>query len=314
MSGDFLKRPIAQTHGIIATVLAAAIFALLGYGIYSYRLAEAELKESGDANTSLRAAIVVLESKIDDLEVNVGKLQNDLSETQKENSSLASNLSAEVNKNNFFDSQIKEISGTVGSLTKLSKLDQELLQKYSKVYFLNENYVPEQFATIDSRYLNDKNELLQVHGKMYVYLQRLLDASINESAALQILSAYRSFREQSSLKAAYKFTYGSGANAFSADQGYSEHQLGTTVDFTTAAVGQTFSKFEASSAYAWLLANAYKYGFILSYPKGNSYYIFEPWHWRFVGVELATKLHDEGKYFYDLDQREIDTYLIKIFD
>jgi D-alanyl-D-alanine carboxypeptidase len=62
------------------------------------------------------------------------------------------------------------------------------------------------------------------------------------------------------------------------------------------------------------LANAYKYGFTLSYPKGNTSYVFEPWHWRFVGVKLATDLHNQGKNFYDLDQRSIDAYLVNFFD
>ena len=109
-------------------------------------------------------------------------------------------------------------------------------------------------------------------------------------------------------------TFGSGANKFSAEQGYSEHQLGTTIDFTTPALGASFSAFDTTSAYEWLQGNAHRFGFVLSYPKGNAYYIYEPWHWRFVGVELATKLHTEGKRFYDMDQREINDYLSKIFD
>ena len=108
--------------------------------------------------------------------------------------------------------------------------------------------------------------------------------------------------------------YGSGANSFSADQGYSEHQLGTTIDFTTEEIGASSSVFGKTTAYQWLLENAYKYGFILSYPEANKYYQFEPWHWRFVGRGLAEKLHQEGKNFYDLDQREIDEYLISFFD
>jgi hypothetical protein len=44
------------------------------------------------------------------------------------------------------------------------------------------------------------------------------------------------------------------------------------------------------------------------------YYQYEPWHWRFVGKDLADDLRDDGKYFYDLDQRTIDSYLIDIFD
>ena len=109
-------------------------------------------------------------------------------------------------------------------------------------------------------------------------------------------------------------SYGSGANSFSADQGYSEHQLGTAIDFTTLELGSDFSSFEKTDAYKWLLDNAYEYGFILSYPKDNTYYQFEPWHWRFVGKSLANTLHQENKNFYDVDQRTIDSYLISIFD
>ncbi|MEK7495870.1 MAG: D-alanyl-D-alanine carboxypeptidase family protein, partial [Patescibacteria group bacterium] len=75
-----------------------------------------------------------------------------------------------------------------------------------------------------------------------------------------------------------------------------------------------YLKTPLQAARLWLTENAYKYGFILSYPKQNTYYRFEPWHWRFVGVALATKLHDGNKYFYDLSQREIDQYLVSIFD
>ena len=108
--------------------------------------------------------------------------------------------------------------------------------------------------------------------------------------------------------------YGAGANQFSADQGYSEHQLGTALDFATTEIGAGFDGFEKTDAYRWLLDNAYQYGFILSYPQNNNYYQFEPWHWRFVGRDLAKKLSKEDKNFYDLDQREIDEYLISFFD
>jgi len=131
---------------------------------------------------------------------------------------------------------------------------------------------------------------------------------------LKIVSAYRSFYDQLVTKISYKTLYGSGANQFSADQGYSEHQLGTTIDFTTAKLDGLSLQFENQDAYAWLRGNAYKFGFVLSYPKNNSYYQYEPWHWRFVGIALATKLHDENKNFYDLTQREIDQYLISLFD
>jgi LAS superfamily LD-carboxypeptidase LdcB len=72
--------------------------------------------------------------------------------------------------------------------------------------------------------------------------------------------------------------------------------------------------FDNTPAYGWLGANAHRFGFELSYPEGNDHYVYEPWHWRFVGVKLATHLYNQRLHFYDLDQREIDEYLVNIFD
>lgn len=137
----------------------------------------------------------------------------------------------------------------------------------------------------------------------------------NSGLEIYVYSAYRSFDEQNALKGQYAVIYGEGtANQFSADQGYSEHQLGTTVDLITTGISGVLEDFGGTNAYQWLLNNAYKYGFVLSYPDNNDYYVYEPWHWRFVGVKLATDLHNSGKSFYDLTQREIDEYLINLFE
>jgi len=139
-------------------------------------------------------------------------------------------------------------------------------------------------------------------------LKVMLATAAADGVDIKIVSAYRSFGEQTAIKASYKVVYGSGANQFSADQGYSEHQLGTTIDFTDSEIGASFSEFEKTEAYRWLEDNGYQYGFVLSYPESNRYYQYEPWHWRFVGRDLAQKLRDEGEHFYDLDQRDIDEY------
>lgn len=214
-----------------------------------------------------------------------------------------------------FEQIVGQISGTVETLEKLSKTDAELLQKYSKVYFLNEHYVPERLARIEPQFMYDENKPGQIHASVWPHLQNLLRAANSSNIELHINSAYRSFDEQSALKSQYKVTYGTGtANQFSADQGYSEHQLGTTVDFTTTGLNGQLDGFGSTPAYQWLQSNAHRYGFTLSYPPNNPSYVFEPWHWRFVGVKLATDLHNQSKYFYDLDQREIDEYLVNIFE
>ena len=214
-----------------------------------------------------------------------------------------------------FEEAVGEISGTVDTLNKLSKTDPELLQKYSKVYFLNEHYVPERLTEIPVEYLYSDSSPGQMHAQVWPYLKALLDEAKAGGVDLYVKSVYRSFDEQKSIKSSFRITYGAGtANQFSADQGYSEHQLGTTADFITTGLGGEPEGFEKTSPYLWLQNNAYKYGFVLSYYQGNPYYIFEPWHWRYVGVKLATFLHDQNKHFYDLEQREIDEYLVNIFD
>ncbi len=216
---------------------------------------------------------------------------------------------------NQLDEQVQSISSTVSILDKLSRTDKQLLAKYSSVYFLNENFIPAGLSPVDSAFLARPDKQEYFIGTAARHLHDLLLAASSTGVDLEVLSAYRSFETQAALKEGYKVTYGAGsANAFSADQGYSEHQLGSTIDFTMPQLKGKLVGFDKTPGFAWLNEHAHEFGFILSYPKGNGHFIFEPWHWRYVGVDLATKLHAEGKRFYDLDQRLIDTYLISFND
>ncbi len=224
-------------------------------------------------------------------------------------------LMAEQSRNNSLTEEFNKIMSTVTDLAKLSATDKELLKKYSKNYFLNEHYVPISLSNIDPKFVNSTSSNFQIHSNVKPYLEAMLLTANSEGMNLRVQSAYRSFGTQSALKSAYTVTYGAGtANKFSADQGYSEHQLGTTVDFTTEATKGALVGFDKTPEYQWLLANAYRFGFVISYPAGNAYYKFEPWHWRFVGIKLATRLHNDGIYFYDMDQRVVDSYLADIFE
>lgn len=286
----------------------AAVFVLL-FGSISY-VAWTERAQ----NKILKTQIGLLQ---EELALNSRILQESISETHQ---SLASELEQERARASALQQQLGSVQGEVGALSgsvdtleKLSETDPELLQKYSKVYFLSEHYTPPRLAAVDPFYLYYENRPESVHQDVWPYLKDMLAAAHSAGEKIWVYSGYRSFDEQAQLKGAYTVLYGSGANTFSADQGYSEHQLGTTVDVITSGLGGELDGFETTSAYQWMLSHAYKYGFILSYPPNNQYYIFEPWHWRFVGVELATYLRNTGKSFYDLDQREIDTYLVNLF-
>ena len=287
---------------ILEIIVVLAVFLILAYGGYKYYLLQTELVI---AKQEFIVEKFALTGRITALETELG-----LKKT--ENSNLSQTLTTEKNKNSLFETQISAIGGTVGKLTKLSQTDKELLQKYSNVYFLNENYIPENLTAIDPSYIFQKNKPLQFHANAYPHLVQMLESATTTNP-IQIISAYRSFGEQAVLKTNYIVSYGSGANKFSADQGFSEHQLGTAVDLTTPKLGLSFTKFDASTAYQWLNDNAYKFGFIISYPQQNTYFQYEPWHWRYVGADLATKIHNSGQFFYDVPQREIDSYLISIF-
>ena len=213
-----------------------------------------------------------------------------------------------------FKRQVGKLTGTVDTLEKLTTTDPDLLQKYSRIYFLNEHYKPADLSFIEEKfdYVNGKE--VTISSEVLPFLSDLLEEAEDDGVDLIVLSGYRSFTEQGTLKNVYTTNYGVGANRFSADQGYSEHQLGTAVDFTSTTIGENLSAFESSEAHTWLLQNAHKYGFVMSYPENNEFYVYEPWHWRFVGKKLARYLDREAKNFYDIEQRDIDTYITSLFD
>ncbi len=235
---------------------------------------------------------------------------------EKENASLNTQLTDEKDKGKAFEEKVATIGDTIAEIQKIQNTDAELLKKYSKVYFLNENYKPASLSTINDEYIVNKKTVIEINSKVLPFLNDMIQASasLGSTSTLRIESGYRSFEEQKNLKTTYKVLYGAGANKFSADQGYSEHQLGTTVDVSTEKLGFKYTSFGDSPTYTWMKNHAHEYGFIISYPKGNTHYQYEPWHWRFVGIKLATDLHDKNMNFYDMEQRIIDSYISKLFD
>ncbi len=293
-------RELSKTT-VVLSIVSVVLLVVTGYVAFLY---------SQEKNQGL-----ALQKQIGDLQEGLKNASDSISNLETQKTNLTTALTREQQRTSSYSNQLDTVTNTVEELQRRAAIDPEVLQKYSKVYFLNENYVPSLLSNIDTKYLYTKNKPLQIHDRVLPFLQSMLNAAANDGVTIQVISAYRSFGTQATLKSSYKVIYGAGtANQFSADQGYSEHQLGTTLDFTTPVVGATFSGFQKTDAGKWLDANAYKYGFILSYPADNTYYEYEPWHWRFVGLDLALRLHNEGKHFYDLDQRDINQYLTHFFN
>ena len=298
------------------TVLFGIFFVLsLLYGYTeqnSSKDLELKLSEAQKELSELKANLAQKEKELKNKEEEI-KRKDELIETHKTLIAALRKGNSELEKK--YDSLIQatnEAAKSVELFKKRAEADEMLLAKYSKVFFLNEHYAPEHLSLVPQEF-SQNGKTLQVKSEVLPFLQAMLEDMKKEGLDPKVVSAYRSFEQQKNLKGIYLQTYGSGANKFSADQGYSEHQLGTTVDIINNGNNLTLN-FENTPEFKWLKDNAWRYGFILSYPKNNGYYIYEPWHWRFVGVDLAKYLHDNNLHFYDLPQSKLNNYLIFIFD
>jgi len=155
----------------------------------------------------------------------------------------------------------------------------------NKTYSLPESYAP----GLSSNVTNKANEMFAAAKKEKGY-------------NLKIQSGFRSYATQKRLYNNYVSSRGkSAADTFSARPGHSEHQSGLAFDvcensgkYKDACINSNFDSTEEAK---WLSDNSYKYGFILRYPSGKTNetgYKYESWHFRYVGVELATKLYNNG--------------------
>lgn len=132
----------------------------------------------------------------------------------------------------------------------------------------------------------------------YIYLARA--AKKAGAGTLQLNSGYRSFSYQTTIHRNSVARYGLkvGEN-LAARPGYSEHQTGLAADVAAPAQGCTIKVcFGSTKMGKWLAKNAWQYGYIIRYPNGKSAitgYQYEPWHLRFVGIPLATEMHELGQ-------------------
>ena len=162
---------------------------------------------------------------------------------------------------------------TTGNSAKLTYIDGILIA--NKTYALPSSYAPGvQKAAQDA------------------FNQMKADAA-KEGLNLFIVSGYRSYEYQKNLYNRYVARDGKAqADTYSARPGHSEHQTGLAFDICSLE-----TSFENTAEGKWLAANSYKYGFILRYPKGKqpiTGYIYEPWHFRYIGVDKATAVYQSG--------------------
>ena len=173
----------------------------------------------------------------------------------------------------------------------LSKGMYTLVNKYN---YLNADYVPENLVKVDFAYTANNTYVVNVAYDNFV---NLVEAAKELGLTIKATTCYRSFDFQKILYDKYVRIDGvEAADTYSARPGFSEHQLGYSIDLTNGE-SVPFEEFHNTKEYEWLKDNAYKYGFILRYPKDKEYitgYIFEPWHIRYVGYDIAKYIYENN--------------------
>jgi D-alanyl-D-alanine carboxypeptidase len=177
----------------------------------------------------------------------------------------------------------------------------------TRVYGISRDYEPQDLTS-----LADHFEVAVMLGyptgvRMAIIepLQEIVRAMQDEGLAPQIVSGYRSYSAQTLAMQKWLTLYPDWGAHLSAPPGHSEHQLGTTVDFGSPELrymlGEDYVQFHPAFAQTsegkWLADHAAEYGFTMSYPEDaferTSFY-YEPWHFRYVGSDLALHLAEKN--------------------
>lgn len=174
------------------------------------------------------------------------------------------------------------------------------LNKVNNTYPLPSDYIPPYLINISNDVKTVGTNCLR--ADVSPYLVSMIAAAKNDHVYLAVTSGYRTPEIQKYLFDFWLSIQGPSALDEIAVPGGSEHQLGSTVDLTDGSIGYAgvSDSFAQSDGGKWLRDNAYTFGFVLSYPKGKQEvtgFKYEPWHWRYVGVDVATMLREEGVTF-----------------
>ncbi len=175
-------------------------------------------------------------------------------------------------------------------VTDTSNFNAMLVNKY---HALDKEYTVGDIVKCSSTYAYANNEL---NKEAYEAFVNLANAAKEEGHTILILSSYRTYETQDSLWKKRKDAYGiKKADAYAARAGSSEHETGLAID--VAEYMDVNDEFAKTESFKWMQENAYKYGYILRYPEGKENitgYAYEAWHYRYLGVSLATNVYNEG--------------------
>ena len=153
-------------------------------------------------------------------------------------------------------------------------------------HYLDENYKPDSLATFSKTYCYEEQKAQRVVVDAFMTMQKACKEQTD--AQLMVNSAYRSYHDQ-------KGTYKRSKKGYAATPGHSEPQTGFAIDVTSREHPMRWP-FDKSKEGIWMREHCHEYGFILRYPEKQSHifgFAYEPWHLRYVGMEVAKRIHDE---------------------
>ena len=140
--------------------------------------------------------------------------------------------------------------------------------------------------------------------------ETLSEEAKKEGMTVLAMSSYRSYEYQVNLYNNYVASDGKeAADTYSARAGYSEHQTGLAVDVYNGDL--PYTSFEETEEFNWMQENAYKYGFILRFPKDKvtiTGYQYESWHYRYVGIKEATYIHEHNLTLEEYYVKKVEKY------
>ncbi len=163
----------------------------------------------------------------------------------------------------------------------------------NKHRYISKDYKPTDLVNMEDGYANNAFGVKEVRKETYEQFKKMVDDAKKENIVFYAESAYRDYEYQDELYNEFVLEYGQEkADTFAARAGFSEHQLGTTLD-----LANIWTIEEGDPEYKWIDKNGHKYGFIFRYKKKTediTGYEAEGWHIRYVGVEAATIIHKKN--------------------
>ena len=163
----------------------------------------------------------------------------------------------------------------------------------NKYYQINNDFEPQNLKAINSKY---RTKYLEMTEEAATAFNNMAKDAEEQGYSIIAISTYRTYEYQENLYNKYAQTDGTKkADTYSARPGHSEHHTALAVDIKNAT--KAYTKFGETKEFEWMKENAHKYGYILRYTKENEFitgYSNEPWHYRYVGIEIATQMKNEN--------------------